>query len=521
MNGGKIQQLEVHSGFNIHFRDSLNYNPQSLAKWPATFGIPNTNKGTFPHRFNRPDNWNCPNPLPFPTLEDFDYASIPASEKATFQQWYDDEKAACNEVYDFRPQFEEYCRNDVTVLRRCCQQFRSLFMDVSGGLCPFVSALTIAGLCNVLWRTNMLQEKQIGLIPKRSDNRLQSKVAVKWLEWEAQERNIEIQHKGNCPSEHKVGNRFVDGYCAEKNAVFEFHGCFFHGCPKCTNPDTVHHYRNIPNHQVYADTLVKEQYLRDQGCELIVEWECNFRRNCKNDTELRLFVANFSRFEPLQPRDAFYGGRTNAIKLHHKCQGDEKIRYLDVTSEYPFVNKYKQYPVGHHVQITKNFQPVDQYFGLIQCQVLPPRSLNLPVLPCRFSKKLTFALCRTCAETQQSTTCRHTDDERMLTGTWCTPEVLHAVSRGYHVVEISEVWHSSQVEKQLSADYVDKFLKIKTEASGWPASCVTEEQRQEYLGEFQQKEGIKLDQVKVTPNPGLRSLAKLCLNRYLHSKFSL
>ena len=185
-----------------------------------------------------------------------------------------------------------------------------------------------------------------------------------------------------------------------------------------------------------------------------------------------------------------------------------------MTSEYPFVNKYKRYPIGHHVQITKNFQLIDQYFGLIQCQVLPPRSLNLPVLPCRFSKKLTFALCRTCAETQQSTTCRHTDDERMLTGTWCTPEVMHAVSRGYRVVKIVEVWHFPQVKERLFADYVDKFLKIKTEASGWPANCATEEQKQEYLREFQQKEGIKLDRVKITPNPGLRSLAKQCLNRY-------
>ena len=29
---------------------------------------------------------------------------------------------------------------------------------------------------------------------------------------------------------------------------------------------------------------------------------------------------------PLQPRDAFFGGRTNAAKLLHECQGDEKIK---------------------------------------------------------------------------------------------------------------------------------------------------------------------------------------------------
>ena len=90
---------------------------------------------------------------------------------------------------------------------------------------------------------------------------------------------------------------------------------------------------------------------------------------------------------------------------------------------------------------------------------------------------------------------------------------MHAVDRGYQVVKIFEVWHFPQVKKGLFADYVDKFLKIKTEASGWPASCVSEEQKQEYLSDFQQKEGVKLDLVKIAPNPGLRSLAKLCLKR--------
>ena len=106
MNGGKILQLDVRGlDFTIKFRDSLNYNPQSLAKWPATFGVPDVSKGQFPHRFNRPENWNQPKPLPFPTLNDYDFATIPAKDKPAFVQCCEEEKLRSGEVYDFRREF--------------------------------------------------------------------------------------------------------------------------------------------------------------------------------------------------------------------------------------------------------------------------------------------------------------------------------------------------------------------------------------------------------------------------------
>ena len=161
------------------------------------------------------------------------------------------------------------------------------------------------------------------------------------MEWEAEETHREIQHRGNSHREHPVGYFSVDGFCEATNTVYEFHGCMFHGCPKCTNPDTSHPYRDVPNHQVYTDTKAREAYLVTQGYDLKVMWECEFKQAIKQDPDLKAFVKNFRHVAPLQPRDAFYGGRTNAIKLHHKCQPGEEIRYYDVTSEYPFVNKTK------------------------------------------------------------------------------------------------------------------------------------------------------------------------------------
>ena len=78
-------------------------------------------------------------------------------------------------------------------LRFYCQQFRSIFMDISGGLCPFYPAMTIARLCSAYWQTRFLEDKQIAIIPRRSNDRFQSKIAIQWLEYGSQERHSDIQ----------------------------------------------------------------------------------------------------------------------------------------------------------------------------------------------------------------------------------------------------------------------------------------------------------------------------------------
>ena len=62
--------------------------------------------------------------------------------------------------------------------------------------------------------------------------------------------------------------------------------------------------------------------------------------------------------------------------------------------------------------------------------------------------------------------------------------------------------------------YIKTFMKIKQEASGWSAECDTEEKKRNYLQQYEEHEGIRLDYDKVEKNPGLRSLAKLMLNSF-------
>ena len=184
------------------------------------------------------------------------------------------------------------------------------------------------------------------------------------------------------------------------------------------------------------------------------------------------------------------------------------------------MNKKSVYPKGHPTFISQpGHTDIHQYFGLIQCQVLPPRHLYHPVLPYRHDDKLLFPLCARCVEEEmakplldRSYHCHHTDEQRALTSTWCSPELKKAVEFGYQVQYIYEVWHFPETCEGLFADYVNTWLRIKQEASGWPKEDMSEEEKRKYIHDYYEKEGIKLQYDNIKKNPGLRTLAKLMLN---------
>ena len=186
-------------------------------------------------------------------------------------------------------------------------------------------------------------------------------------------------------------------------------------------------------------------------------------------------------------------------------------------SLYPSVLKYGKFPVGHPEVIIENFQSLDQYFGIAKVKVLPPRKLYHPVLPYTSGGKLKFPLCRTCAD-REKYPCHCTDDQRALVGTWCTPELSKAVEKGYKILKMYEVYHWSKTSQHgdatngLFTSYVDTFLKIKQESSGWPEWCDTDEKKRQYLDNYKCHEGIDLDPTKIKFNPGRRSSSKLNLN---------
>ena len=88
----------------------------------------------------------------------------------------------------------------------------------------------------------------------------------------------------------KVGNERagypVDGFCWETNAVFQFHGCHWHGCPECfpgrrkevvAFEKTKQGRRGLTREMQFARTLDRRRAILDEGFELIECWEHDFK----------------------------------------------------------------------------------------------------------------------------------------------------------------------------------------------------------------------------------------------------
>ncbi|XP_055356751.1 uncharacterized protein LOC129601866 isoform X2 [Paramacrobiotus metropolitanus] len=435
---------------------------------------------------------------------------LPAHEKKErkrFIKWFRKERRRHNNQFDFNAHFIGYCSQDVLVLQQACEKFRTLFQQVTNGLCPFASGLTTPGMCNYFWRARMLKKNQIALIGPPGQGKKSSAKGDRWLRWIEMDNDIQLQR------EVRIGPWTVDGFDPRNKTVYEFLGCMWHGCSDCTTKSTLHPFLNRPMEEINKATDSRLDAIKAMGYALVSIWEHEYDARLAADMEFKQVIELANIEEPMHPRDAFTGGRTNAIKLYHKCAPGEKIYSLDVISEYPYINKNLPYPVGAPVIITKDFPPVESIFGVMKCRIIPPPSLFLPVLPYR-TDKLTFPLCAKCVQERVNTPCCHEDDDRALEGTWCTPEIHRAIEAGYRIEKIYSVWHYPEQMQYLFREYIDLFLKLKTEASGYPPNCRTEEDKDRYIEEFLIKENILLDKNNIAKNDGLRALSKLMLNSF-------
>lgn len=491
-------------------------------------------KGFFPHKFNTLENQEYDGPMP--PQEAYDPDGMSSKKKVEFEHWYQ-EKVNTNYRFILKEEMRAYCESDVKLLKAGCRKFRTEFKQ-HADFDPLEKCVTIASACNRFWRKKMLKKKTIATQPPRGwhgSRTNQSIKALKWLAWceyqlppTSGDRIRSVRNGG----EVRIHNYLVDGFDPRDPVttiptVYEFHGCLWHGCPRCfpnrrNETSLVNLDRTLQ--EMYEFTKQKCTRLRQSGYTVHEMWECDWEREIKTNVELQTFLKTFEIIPPLEPRDAFFGGRTNAVKLHHKVTGDEKIHYADATSLYPWVNKRRMYPIGHPtILVNPTDQDIHSYFGFALIDVIPPHKLYHPVLPYRFHGKLTIPLCRSCVETEMSKPlltkshiCNHSPEERMLRGTWCTPEIVKAVSLGYRITKIHEVWHFPPTQRKIGlfADYVNTWLKIKQEAAGYPGWATTPETKSRYISEYKANENITLDANLIVKNPGRKATAKLMLNSF-------
>jgi G:T-mismatch repair DNA endonuclease (very short patch repair protein) len=89
--------------------------------------------------------------------------------------------------------------------------------------------------------------------------------------------SIEEELGRNIEQNKRIGRYNADGYDEETNTVYEFNGCFFHGCRKCYHPDDINPLTGDKMSVLYEKTMKKEENLRQMGFNVKSVWSCEFR----------------------------------------------------------------------------------------------------------------------------------------------------------------------------------------------------------------------------------------------------
>jgi hypothetical protein len=99
--------------------------------------------------------------------------------------------------------------------------------------------------------------------------------------------------------------------------------------------------------------------------------------------------------------------------------------------------------------------------------------------------------------------CTHFDEDRYISGTWVFNEFHTAIDLGYSLGEVFEFWgyevtcYEKTTNSGLFARYVNIFLKLKQEASGYRSWVQSEEDKDRYIEDYRRAEGISLDKAAI------------------------
>lgn len=463
-------------------------------------------------------------------------------------------------LFNLEEEIVKYCVQDVMTLMKGAMKFRKHFIDV-GRVDPFRHDVTLAGACLRVFRL-FHNDYEIETIPENGykANQNYSRSSIKWLEWEAAKRGVRIRHAEN-DGEVEVygasGRKYrVDGYYEEdgRKICLEFSGCYWHHHNCLTGITDI---GGKPFGTAYIETMMRFEDIKAAGYIVENIWECEANELLKIDKEMKTFFDKVKVYGPLRPREAMKGGRTGSLNLLLPEKEGRRIYYVDVKSLYPFIQCTVDYPLGppnvmnkpknDDVFMTIN-KEVKEYNngievtvqrtvqqlkirGLIYATVLPPQDNYIALLPVRHKKQLFYTLCRRCMEQYSENgkniytdelVCKHNEQDRSLTDVWYSDELQMALDYGYEIQQVSEVWSwtnftskgESLIDRQsLFGKYFQTFFKEKEENSGYPANVITEEEKEEFLQNFEMSHGIRLDREKMEqPNKSLRYVSKLACN---------
>ena len=176
--------------------------------------------------------------------------------------------------------FHRYHEKDVTKIRGGGETCRSI----------------VGYDANALYLWALMQDMPTGWYTRRwEENKFRpqqaqpyGQMAVQWLTWESAKSGCAIRHQVN-GREKRIGKRRVDGWCAETRTAYQFHGCFWHGCPKCYDQNETNSVNGKTMAVLLEDTKKNTAYLQCH-VKVVEMWECEWKEKRK-EPDVKSFLA--------------------------------------------------------------------------------------------------------------------------------------------------------------------------------------------------------------------------------------
>ena len=148
---------------------------------------------------------------------------------------------------------------------------------------------------NALYLWAIMQDMPTGWYTRRrEENKFRpqqaqpyGQMAAQWLTSVSFTTGHTIRHQSN-GREKRVGKLLVDGWCAETRTAYQFHGCYFHGCPKCYDHGETNTLNGKTMGTLLENTRRNTAYLR-RHVETVEMWECDWKE-IRKEPDVKSFL---------------------------------------------------------------------------------------------------------------------------------------------------------------------------------------------------------------------------------------
>ena len=149
---------------------------------------------------------------------------------------------------------------------------------------------------NALYLWAIMQDMPTGWYTRRrEENKFRpqqaqpyGQMAAQWLTSVSFTTGHTIRHQ-SYGREKRVGKLLVDGWCAETRTAYQFHGCYFHGCTNCYEPQETNALNAKTMATLLEDTKKNTAYLR-RHVKVVEMWECEWKE-IRKEPDVKSFLA--------------------------------------------------------------------------------------------------------------------------------------------------------------------------------------------------------------------------------------